>query len=43
VIVRERGLYKVRAGTFATREEAQTAVKRIKSRMGGSPFVVANP
>ena len=40
---RERGLYKVRAGTFATREEAQTAVKRIKSRMGGSPFVVANP
>jgi len=43
VIVRERGLYKVRAGTFATRDEAQTAVKRIKSRMGGSPFVVANP
>jgi len=42
VIVRERGLYKVRAGTFATKEEAQTAVKRIKSRMGGSPFVVAN-
>jgi sporulation related protein len=32
----------VRAGTFATKEEAQTAVKRIKSRMGGSPFVVAN-
>jgi rare lipoprotein A len=43
VIVRERGLYKVRAGTFATREEAQAAVKRIKSSMGGSPFVVANP
>ncbi len=42
VIVRERGLYKVRAGTFATREEAQAAVKQIKSRMGGSPFVVAN-
>jgi sporulation related protein len=43
VIVRERGLYKVRAGTFATREEAQAAVKRIKSSMGGSPFVVATP
>ena len=42
VIVRERGLYKVRAGTFATKEEAQAAVKRIKSGMGGSPFVVAN-
>jgi len=43
VIIRERGLYKVRAGTFATREEAQAAVKRIKSSMGGSPFVVAKP
>ena len=44
VIVRERGLYKVRAGTFATREEAQAAVKRIKTGMGGSPFVVSyNP
>jgi rare lipoprotein A len=42
VIVRERGLYKVRAGTFATKEEAQAAVKRIKSGLGGSPFVVAN-
>jgi tetratricopeptide (TPR) repeat protein len=42
VIVRERGLYKVRAGTFATKEEAQAAVRRIKSGMGGSPFVVAN-
>jgi tetratricopeptide (TPR) repeat protein len=43
VIVRERGLYKVRAGTFTTREEAQAAVKRIKSSMGGSPFVVTTP
>jgi cell division septation protein DedD len=42
VIVRERGFYKVRAGTFATRDEAQAAVKRIKSRMGGNPFVVAS-
>ena len=42
VIVRERGLYKVRAGSFGTREEAQAALKRIKSSMGGSPFVVSN-
>ena len=43
VIVRERGLYKVRAGSFANREDAQAAVKKIKSRLGGSPFVVTNP
>jgi septal ring-binding cell division protein DamX len=43
VIVRERGYYKVRAGAFATRQEAQAAVARLKSGMGGSPFVVAEP
>jgi cell division septation protein DedD len=43
VIVRERGLYKVRAGAFPTREAAQAAAARIKSRMGGTPFVVAIP
>jgi cell division septation protein DedD len=43
VIVRERGLYKVRAGAFPTREEAQAAAGRIKSSMGGHPFVVAMP
>jgi cell division septation protein DedD len=43
VIVRERGLYKVRAGTFPTREAAQAAAGRIKSSMGGNPFVVAIP
>ena len=43
VIVRERGLYKVRAGAFATREEAQAAVARVKAKLGGSPFVVAIP
>jgi hypothetical protein len=41
VIVRERGLYKVRAGEFATRQEAQAAVPKLKARIGGSPFVVA--
>ncbi|HEX2220427.1 MAG TPA: SPOR domain-containing protein [Gemmatimonadales bacterium] len=43
VIVRERGLYKVRAGAFATRQEAQAAVAKLKSGLGGSPFVVAEP
>ena len=43
VIVRERGLYKVRAGAFATRQEAQAAVAKLKGGIGGSPFVVAEP
>jgi hypothetical protein len=43
VIVRERGYYKVRAGAFATRQEAQAAAAKLKSGMGGSPFVVAEP
>ena len=43
VIVKERGLYKVRAGAFATREGAQAAVGKLKSSLGGSPFVVAEP
>ena len=43
VIVRERGYYKVRAGAFATRDEAQAAVGRLKTGMGGSPFIVAEP
>jgi tetratricopeptide (TPR) repeat protein len=43
LIVRERGLYKVRAGAFPTREAAQAAAGRIKSRLGGTPFVVAIP
>jgi SPOR domain len=43
VIVRERGYYKVRAGEFATRKEAQAAMAKLKARMGGSPFVVTEP
>jgi SPOR domain len=43
VIVRERGYYKVRAGTFATKQEAQAAAAKLKSGIGGSPFVVAEP
>jgi hypothetical protein len=41
--VREKKLFKVRAGQFATRAEAQAAASRIKSKLGGSPFVVSGP
>ncbi|MFL5496712.1 MAG: SPOR domain-containing protein [Gemmatimonadales bacterium] len=41
VTVKDKGLYKVRAGRFATRAEAQAAAARIKAKLGGSPFVVA--
>lgn len=40
VTVREGGFHKVRAGPFATRAEAQTALTRIRSRLGGQPFIV---
>ena len=43
VTVREKGLYKVRAGEFATRAQAQAAIGRLQARLGGSPFVVAEP
>jgi predicted Zn-dependent protease len=43
VIVQERGLYKVRAGAYATREEAQAGARKLKSQIGGSPFVVTGP
>jgi predicted Zn-dependent protease len=43
VIIRERGYYKVRAGAFATKPEAQAAAAKLKTGMGGSPFVVAEP
>lgn len=41
VTVQEGGLYKVRAGSFATRAEAQQAAAAIKAKLGGTPFVVS--
>jgi cell division septation protein DedD len=41
--VREKSLYKVRTGRFATRAEAQNAAARIKAKLGGTPFVVTAP
>jgi cell division septation protein DedD len=43
VTVQEGGLYKVRVGSYATRGEAVAAVPDIKAKLGGSPFVVAEP
>lgn len=41
VIIRDRGYYKVRAGEFSNRQDAQAAVAKLKAKVGGSPFVVA--
>jgi cell division septation protein DedD len=43
VTVEEKGLYKVRLGEYATREAAQNAAASLKAKLGGSPFVVAEP
>ena len=37
------GLLKVRVGRYATREEAQRTQRRLKTRLGGQPFVVQEP
>ena len=43
VTVQDKGLYKVRVGEYRTREAAQNAAASLKARLGGSPFVVAEP
>ena len=37
------GLFKVRVGRYATRDEAQRALTQIKARLGGKPFIVVEP
>jgi hypothetical protein len=37
------GFFKVRVGRYATREEAVHAQTRLKTRIGGQPFVVEEP
>jgi hypothetical protein len=37
------GLFKVRVGQYPTREEAQRAQRRLKTRLGGQPFIVEEP
>jgi cell division protein FtsN len=34
------GLFKVRVGRYATHDDAVQAQKRLKTRLGGQPFVV---
>ena len=43
VTVEQAGLYKVRVGEYPTREAAQTAASSLKAKLGGTPFVVAEP
>ena len=42
MVVREGGFFKVRAGPFASKAEAQTALTKIRARLGGQPFIVAD-
>lgn len=37
------GFFKVRVGRYTTREEAQRTERRLKTRLGGQPFVVEEP
>jgi sporulation related protein/tetratricopeptide repeat protein len=37
------GLFKVRVGRYATRDEAAQTQRRLKTRLGGQPFVVEEP
>ena len=37
------GFFKVRVGHYATRDEAVRAQARLKTRIGGQPFVVEEP
>lgn len=37
------GFFKVRVGPYATREAAQQAQQRLRTRLGGQPFVVEEP
>jgi cell division septation protein DedD len=41
--VEEGGLFKVRVGDYPTRLDAVAALPDLKAKLGGSPFVVAEP
>lgn len=43
VIRDSTGFFKVRVGRYATREEAQRVQQRLRTRVGGQPFVVEEP
>ncbi|PYP38770.1 MAG: hypothetical protein DMD34_04340 [Gemmatimonadetes bacterium] len=37
------GLFKIRVGRYATRDEATQTQRRLKTKLGGQPFVVEEP
>ncbi len=37
------GFFKVRVGRYATRQEAQRTQQRLKTKLGGQPFIVEEP
>ena len=41
-VVKEAGFHKVRTVPFASRVEAQAAIGRIRAKLGGKPFVIAD-
>jgi DNA polymerase III subunit delta len=43
VIVQDMGLYKVRIGDYATKQQALAVLPGVKAKLGGSLFVVAEP
>jgi cell division septation protein DedD len=43
VTLHEKTLYKVRAGRYSSRTEAEAAAAGFKVKLGGNPFVVAEP
>jgi hypothetical protein len=43
MFVEDGGLYKVRVGNYSSRADAVAALPGVKSKLGGSPFVVAGP
>lgn len=42
-IVKDRSLFKVRAGPWADRTKAQAAAAQVRGKIGGTPFVVKEP
>lgn len=42
-VVQEKNLFKVRAGPWPDRAQAQQALARVKQKLGGAPFIVKEP
>ncbi len=43
VIEKDRGMLKIRLGAYGTHAEANAARARVRAKLGGKPFVVAEP